>query len=82
MKVFFDNIIFSLQKAGGISVVWFELISRALEDQEIETSFIEVPNENIFKEQLKIPTEYFVRTGLSKLPVSIQRYLNPTHLKG
>jgi len=81
IKLYFDNIIFSLQKAGGISVVWFELISRALVDQEIETSFIEVANENIIREQFKIPNEHFVHS-VRKLPVSIQRYLNPTRLKG
>ncbi|MXV17377.1 glycosyltransferase family 4 protein [Hufsiella ginkgonis] len=28
MKLFFDNIIFSLQRSGGISVYWFELMQR------------------------------------------------------
>ena len=28
MKIIYDNIIFSLQKAGGISIYWTELIKR------------------------------------------------------
>ena len=35
MNVIFDNIIFSLQRTGGISVVWNELLSRALADKEL-----------------------------------------------
>ncbi len=35
MNVIADNIIFSLQRVGGISVVWNELLSRAREDQDI-----------------------------------------------
>jgi mannosyltransferase len=34
IPVVFDNIIFSLQKCGGISVVWNELLSRARVDAE------------------------------------------------
>lgn len=34
MKVYIDCIIFYLQKAGGVSVVWEELISRLLEGRE------------------------------------------------
>jgi len=30
-----DNIIFSLQRYGGVSVVWNELLSRARKDKEI-----------------------------------------------
>jgi glycosyltransferase involved in cell wall biosynthesis len=40
MKLFFDNIIFSLQKAGGISTYWGELSSRLIRDN-IDVTFIE-----------------------------------------
>ena len=36
MKLIADNIIFSLQRFGGISVVWNELLQRARVDKEIE----------------------------------------------
>lgn len=35
MKLILDNIIFSLQRTGGISVVWNELLSRARVDKDI-----------------------------------------------
>lgn len=36
MRVALDNIIFSLQRYGGVSVVWNELLTRARADGEIE----------------------------------------------
>jgi len=30
MQILFDNIVFSLQKAGGISTYWFEIASRTI----------------------------------------------------
>ena len=38
MRVTFDNIIFSLQRYGGISVVWNELLSRARDDKDIDVT--------------------------------------------
>ena len=35
MNVVFDNIIFNLQRTGGISVVWQELLSRARVDKDL-----------------------------------------------
>jgi len=36
MKIVYDNIIFSLQKVGGVSLYWREIISRALEKDQPE----------------------------------------------
>lgn len=56
MKVVFDNIIFSLQKSGGISVYWFELLSRIANQTEIFNLFIEEEGSehNIFRNKLKL----------------------------
>lgn len=52
MKIVFDNIIFGSQKSGGISVVWYELVSRALRDK-LDVQFIDFPdNHNIMRERL------------------------------
>ena len=40
MKIWIDNIIFSLQKTGGISVVWYEIIKRLL-CSGVKVTFIE-----------------------------------------
>lgn len=81
MKLLFDNIIFSLQKAGGISVVWYELVKRALKDPDIEIFFIESSNKNIFSQLLNIPPEKRLENTLAKFPLKLQRYLNPNQLK-
>lgn len=77
MKLILDNIIFSIQKAGGISVVWYELINRALKDPDIETLFIDESSPNIFRNQLDIPKHRIIKNSTTKYPKPIQRYLNP-----
>mgnify|MGYP003642532373 CR=1 FL=1 len=62
MNIIFDNIIFSLQKSGGISVYWFELISRFLKESEMDNLFLE-GNEggvNIFRNKLGIQSKYIL----------------------
>lgn len=57
-QIIVDNIIYSLQKSGGVSVVWSELIKRFLKDQTIIVKYIEYPqSDNIFRNQLEIPQE-------------------------
>ncbi|HET6557961.1 MAG TPA: glycosyltransferase family 1 protein [Prolixibacteraceae bacterium] len=80
MNIIFDNIIFSLQQAGGISVVWFELIKRALKDPDLNAYFLEELNQNIFRKQLNIPDEYRLKNPYASYPLSIQRYLNQNKL--
>jgi len=43
MKVTLDNIVFSLQRFGGISVVWKEMEQRALADSELEVKVLDYP---------------------------------------
>ncbi len=77
MKILFDNIIFSLQKHGGISVVWFELLKRILNDSDIDSSFIDIPNENFLWKDLDFPANKVIETKSTKFPIKIQRYKNP-----
>lgn len=57
MKLYLDNIIFSLQRAGGISVVWQNLIKNLLPIAD-NLHFIEYQNasQNIFQQELEIPS--------------------------
>jgi len=80
MKLYLDNIIFSLQKAGGISVVWYELLKRVLNDSDYDARFLENVNENIFRAKINIPKELILKNPLSKFPLKIQRYLNPNYV--
>lgn len=74
MNIFFDNIIFSLQKAGGVSNVWKELISIALANEEISCNFIEFKNfdKNIFRKNLTIDQEYILK---DTSPLILNRYI-------
>lgn len=54
MKIHYDNLIYSLQRAGGISTYWSELTWRMLRDN-VDISFTETPNHNIARNTLSIP---------------------------
>jgi mannosyltransferase len=73
MNLCLDNIIFSLQHAGGISVYWSELWSRLLRDR-LSAVAIEAQgaSQNIFRKNLDIPLEQ-IRVELR--PVIFARYL-------
>ena len=75
MNIVFDNIVFSLQKTGGISVVWQELVSRFLEAGNNKITCIEHPKDikNIFRKMLFIPAECIKKVNPRLLSVS--RYL-------
>jgi glycosyltransferase involved in cell wall biosynthesis len=77
MKIILDNIIFSLQKSGGISVVWNELLSRILMDPEFNVNFIDFPTDNIFRKNLCIQKHMLLNNSRSFYPIPIQRYLSP-----
>lgn len=81
MDIFLDNIIFSLQKAGGISVVWYELLQRILIDDELNPHFLEIPNNNIFRNKLSFNADKILYNPYSQFPINIQRFLNPNYLK-
>ena len=70
-----DNIIFYLQKSGGVSVVWYELISRLLVERKFSVYFIEYKRiaQNIFYNKLKILDRE--RIPLRLLCLRIQRFL-------
>ena len=76
MKIFLDNIIFSLQNGGGISVVWSENLKRLIKDRDFDYTCLEYKNENIFRNTINVPKD---RLLLQKPRISFQleRYLNP-----
>lgn len=55
--VYFDNIIFSLQRAGGISVVWANLVQRISGVNE-DSIFLEYQNasNNLFRAEIRLPS--------------------------
>ncbi len=71
-----DNIIFSLQKSGGISAVWYEHLKRLLENnKEIKIIEYDTALENLFRKELIID-ESIITTKSSEF-LNLKRYLNP-----
>jgi len=78
MRIVFDNIIFSLQHHGGVSVVWHELYKRFLNDADFDISFLKFNKYNSLGKILEDENVKFTDNNLKNLPIKIQRYLNPT----
>lgn len=74
MKIYLDNIVFTIQKAGGISIYWFELLKNLMNSNE-KFKIIEQKsnNKNIFRNNLDINSELLLREG--GLPIKVLRYL-------
>lgn len=77
MNIVYDNIIFALQNAGGISVLWYELLKRIIKDSDINPIILDFPNKNIFRKKMTIPKDMISNSSDIKLPLSINRYLTP-----
>ena len=75
MKIVIDTIAFSIQKIGGISVVWYEIIKRLLSDNRIEDSYLEYPNTNYYYELLDIPDKK--KQVKNNFLFKLKRYINP-----
>lgn len=80
MKIYLDNIIYSLQRAGGISIYWKELTQRFLaSDNQIIFLEKEKATDNIFRRELTLMPGTIVN-DLS-LPTRVLRHLDPFFLK-
>lgn len=97
MNILYDNIIFSLQRFGGISVVWSELLQRAIKDKELRLHMLDYEAQNSNRELLipsqnqlvKMPTRWMERYREPKYPCteptifhsSYFRIINHPHVK-
>lgn len=79
MKIFLDNIVFDLQKVGGISIYWSELVKR-FHRSKLEVKYIEQGTiaSNIFRKQIEIHPHNIIHQTC--LPPKLSRYL-PVRLK-
>lgn len=81
MNIVLDNIIFALQRAGGISVYWYELLRRMERDGR-SIQVIEHPHsasKNIFRTKLNLDSTSIIEER--SLPLWLSRYL-PYPVKG
>lgn len=75
MKIVYDNIIYALQRCGGISVVWSNLIQRCLK-KDADILFMDYEHENISRADIDLPAGNIIRKRLS-MP-QVQRFINPS----
>lgn len=77
IPIIFDNIVFSLQRAGGISVVWQELLSRFIKEGKDNLTFIEHPldSNNTFRRKLDLSSGKLLSPDFPWF--TVERYLNP-----
>ena len=79
MKIVIDNIVFDLQKSGGISILWYELLSRLQKDHKFDLYFSDnQPKNNHCRSQLAIDSNKIIRSDFwprlqSYLPVSVKQ---------
>lgn len=81
ISIFLDNIIFALQKAGGISAYWSHIVKGIGNEPGFQCKFLDYNHHNIFRNELSINPENSIREKNQILPLQIQRFLNP-NLKG
>ena len=78
MQVYYDNIVFDIQRSGGISVVWYELLKRIQKDSTINPLYIDNNSKiNKYRHLLKIDDGEIVKRDLYP---AFSRYL-PVSLK-
>lgn len=75
--IVFDNIIYSLQKTGGISAFWKNLTERVEASGLFDCHYIEYPgaDNNIFRRQIYISSEKIIAGR--HLPFSVERITEP-----
>ena len=75
MKVLFDNIIFELQYAGGISNVWYNISKHLLSNTKLNLFFIEGSNvNNLFRQKLEIKNKNILKDR--SFPLTIRRFIS------
>lgn len=74
MNIYYDNIIYNLQKSGGISRYWHELTAGFMADADCDMRFIERRGgcRNSFRAMLSIPYGRIIYEP--SLPLAISRY--------
>ena len=76
MRIYLDNIVFSLQKAGGISVYWYELARRLHGQADLHFIDSQKTGDNLFGRQLNLNGNRLYKD--LPLPLAVNRYLPTT----
>lgn len=73
-----DNIIFSLQRAGGISMLWSELLKRLAVDPGIDLKMTGGKGRNIFSQEPPDDRELYLDDRTNHYPILARRLVNPS----
>lgn len=78
-RVLYDNIIFSLQRSGGISMVWSGLLSSMACKGVVESLYLEYAGseENLFRRLLRLESSKKLKS--KAFPLQIERYVSPRY---
>lgn len=76
MRIIFDSIIYSIQKSGGISVLWTELLQNVRNNKNFHCNAIEYRNaeKNIFYKNFSSNN---LKRVINNKDIRIERYKNP-----
>jgi mannosyltransferase len=74
--IIFDNIVFSLQRSGGISSIWSHILEAALGDDALSVGCIDYDNDNVFRQRLNINEKNIIKK-IGQIGWG-ERYLSPT----
>ena len=75
--IIYDNVIFKLQKSGGISTYWFNLIEKILK-ANYEIVFLEKENDNILRQLIPIDDGLVLKDfSFRLLPLYLRKYRKP-----
>lgn len=75
MNIVLDNLVFALQKSGGISVVWYELLSRLMKTDN-KLFLMNYKNNNLFTKKLCFNDNNVICDKNINF-LTLKRYLNP-----
>ena len=77
-NIYLDNIIFSLQHAGGISKYWSELLRRILESDVDRFFLLDYENSNLFRQELShfVSAERILKSDSRLIPIWLYRYMD------
>ena len=77
ITIVIDNIIYSIQKIGGVSCVFYENTKRLLEDNRFIVNFLEREDagNSFYRKLLNIAPEHIIRKGFRNL--MFDRFINP-----
>lgn len=74
--IFIENIVFSNQRIGGISVVWYELVRRLVIDKDLQVNFVEYEgsHKNLLRKSVDIPNSKLIKRN--SVLLQIRRFGN------